>query len=154
MLTKPDSELLKLTKTILLEYFHGHWHKRADKYGWLWLANPYISRDFINTVTSSWFRSLILNVHNWLTLFCWTCRSEYSEAADGTYGNQDETGKWGGVVGLVSREDADVGINIMAYSTERINSVDFLPPIWTSKYLHKIFLVFMISLVCCTGYNV
>jgi len=57
-------------------------------------------------------------------------------------------------MGMVFREEADVGINIMAYSMERIRSIAFLPPIWTSKYLHRIFLVLMIFLVCYTGYSV
>ncbi|KDR11386.1 hypothetical protein L798_14018 [Zootermopsis nevadensis] len=61
--------------------------------------------------------------------------SEYLEPADGTYGNQDENGTWGGVVGMIAREDADVGINILAFSTERINSIAFLPPIWNSKMI-------------------
>jgi hypothetical protein len=55
---------------------------------------------------------------------------------------------------MLFREEADVGINIMAYSTERIDAIAFLPQIWTSKYLHKIFLVLMVSLVCCTDYKV
>lgn len=36
-------------------------------------------------------------------------------------------------MGMVVREEADVGINIMAYSTERVDFIAFLPPIWTSK---------------------
>lgn len=65
-----------------------------------------------------------------------THRSEYLEPADGTYGNQDENGTWGGVVGMIAREEADVGINILAFSTERIRSIAFLPPIWNSKYTY------------------
>ena len=34
---------------------------------------------------------------------------------------------------MVFREEADVGINIMAYSKERVDSIAFLSPIWTSK---------------------
>lgn len=61
-------------------------------------------------------------------------RTEYFEAKDGAYGNQDENGTWSGVVGMVVRGEAHVGINIVAFSTERVNSTAFFPPIWTSKY--------------------
>jgi hypothetical protein len=64
-------------------------------------------------------------------------RSEYCETKVGAYGNQDENGTWGGVVGMIVREEAHVGINILAFSTERILSIAFLPPIWNSKYTHS-----------------
>jgi hypothetical protein len=66
--------------------------------------------------------------------FILTHRTEYCETKDGAYGNQDETGTWGGVVGMVVRGEAHAGINILAFSVERMSSIAFLSPIWTSKY--------------------
>jgi hypothetical protein len=50
------------------------------------------------------------------------------------FGSQLDNGSWSGVVGMVFREDADVGISFFAYLLDRMDAVDFLPPIWKVRY--------------------
>jgi hypothetical protein len=76
---------------------------------------------------------LVLNVYDVIL----TRRSVYSEPEDGKYGNQDENGTWGGIVGMIVRGESDVGMNVLAFSTERISSIAFLQPIWNSKYTNS-----------------
>jgi hypothetical protein len=86
-----------------------------------------------NTPAEDQVLYLVLNMYDVLL----THRSEYCNPQDDTYGNQNENGTWGGVVGMIVREEADVGINILAFSTERISCIAYLPPIWNSKYTYS-----------------
>jgi hypothetical protein len=49
---------------------------------------------------------------------------------DKVYGSKNLDGTWSGTVGLVATRHANLGLNMFAFSTERMEVVDFLNPIF------------------------
>ncbi|PSN40519.1 Ionotropic receptor 160 [Blattella germanica] len=62
-------------------------------------------------------------------------KTEFIVLKDGVFGFLLENGSWNGAVGMVQREEADVGISFFAYLKDRLSAVDFLPPIWNVKLM-------------------
>jgi hypothetical protein len=60
-------------------------------------------------------------------------RSVYSRPVDETLGYRDDNGTWLGTVGALVRKEAEVAINLLAMTTERLDAVDFLPPILNDR---------------------
>jgi hypothetical protein len=52
---------------------------------------------------------------------------------DESYGSKNVDGTWSGVIGIVVSKRAILGLNIFAFSTERMDVIDFLNPIFTSR---------------------
>ncbi|XP_069188820.1 glutamate receptor ionotropic, delta-1-like [Procambarus clarkii] len=71
---------------------------------------------------------LLANVTNFTYL--------YMRPPDGLWGSQQNDGSWSGMVGMVSREEVDVGLGPFSVSASRAEVVDFTWPI--SVYYGKI----------------
>jgi hypothetical protein len=52
---------------------------------------------------------------------------------DKIYGSKNLDGTWSGIVGMVASGHADLGINMFAFSTERLGVIDFLKEIYTTR---------------------
>jgi hypothetical protein len=52
---------------------------------------------------------------------------------DGAYGFRNENGTWSGIVGLIVTEKVELGISLFSCTAERMDVVEYLPPILTSK---------------------
>jgi hypothetical protein len=52
---------------------------------------------------------------------------------DAVFGYRLDNGSWIGVVGMIVRREVEVGISFFAYLLDRMDAVDFLPPIWNVK---------------------
>jgi ABC-type amino acid transport substrate-binding protein len=50
-----------------------------------------------------------------------------------SYGTQDKSGSWSGMVGEVSEKRADIGINLFFFNRKRAAAVDFFPPISNTR---------------------
>jgi hypothetical protein len=50
-----------------------------------------------------------------------------------TYGTEDNSGSWSGMVGEVFKKRADIGLNLFMLSRKRAAAVDFFPPIFNTK---------------------
>jgi hypothetical protein len=50
-----------------------------------------------------------------------------------SYGTQDKSGSWSGMVGEVFEKRADIGINLFFFNRKRAAVVDFFPPIFNTK---------------------
>ncbi|XP_023717024.1 probable glutamate receptor [Cryptotermes secundus] len=59
--------------------------------------------------------------------------TRYEEPSHGSYGARDSNGRWDGVIGSVAANEADVGLNVLDFGTERLDDVDFFPPLWNLK---------------------
>jgi hypothetical protein len=59
--------------------------------------------------------------------------TDYVTLEDGVFGFRLDNGSWSGAVGMVVRKEVDVGISFFAYLVDRMDAVDFLPPIWNVK---------------------
>jgi hypothetical protein len=57
----------------------------------------------------------------------------YYRDKDRTLGYRDEKGTWHGLVSVIMKKQADVGINPLGMNNERLDVVDFLPPILNDK---------------------
>jgi hypothetical protein len=60
-------------------------------------------------------------------------RLEKLVAEDGTHGSQNPDGTWSGVIGLVASGRADVGLNVMTIAKNRLDAVNYVLPIATSR---------------------
>jgi len=47
---------------------------------------------------------------------------------DKSVGSKNVDGTWSGIVGTVASGHADLGLNMFAFSTERMDVIDFLNP--------------------------
>jgi hypothetical protein len=52
---------------------------------------------------------------------------------DESSGSKNVDGTWSGIVGTVASGHADLGLNMLEFSTERMDVIDFLNPIDTSR---------------------
>ncbi|KAJ4432545.1 hypothetical protein ANN_21168, partial [Periplaneta americana] len=59
--------------------------------------------------------------------------TKFVTSHDAVFGFLLDNGSWSGVVGMVLREEVDVGISFFAYLKDRIDAVSFLPPIWNVR---------------------
>jgi hypothetical protein len=59
--------------------------------------------------------------------------TEYVAPKVPVFGSQLDNGSWTGAVGMVVRQEVEVGISFFAYLLDRMNAVGFLPPIWNVK---------------------
>uniref|UniRef100_A0AC35FJ23 Ionotropic glutamate receptor L-glutamate and glycine-binding domain-containing protein n=1 Tax=Panagrolaimus sp. PS1159 TaxID=55785 RepID=A0AC35FJ23_9BILA len=50
------------------------------------------------------------------------------EVEDGTYGIEDETGQWNGVIGVLQRHEADLSLSAITITYSRVSAVDFTLP--------------------------
>jgi hypothetical protein len=50
-----------------------------------------------------------------------------------SYGSKNVDGTWSGIIGKVVSKRAVLGLNMFAFSTERMDVIDFLNPIFTSR---------------------
>jgi hypothetical protein len=53
--------------------------------------------------------------------------------ADGAYGIRSENGTWSGAVGLIATDKVELGISLFSCTAERMDVVQYLPPILNSK---------------------
>lgn len=60
-------------------------------------------------------------------------RTRYEEPYHGSYGAIDSNGTWDGVIGSVAANEADVGLNVLDFETNRLAAVDYFPPLWNLK---------------------
>ncbi|XP_021920429.1 glutamate receptor ionotropic, kainate 5-like [Zootermopsis nevadensis] len=59
----------------------------------------------------------------------------YLRTEDRILGYKDQYGAWRGVVNELVTRKADVGINLLAMTTERLEAIDFLPPILNDRMM-------------------
>jgi hypothetical protein len=52
---------------------------------------------------------------------------------DKRYGSKNPNGTWSGIIGTVASKHADLGLNMFEYSTERMDVINYLNPIFTSR---------------------
>jgi hypothetical protein len=52
---------------------------------------------------------------------------------DKSYGSKNLDGTWSGILGTVASGHADLGLNIFSLLTDRMDVIDFLNPVLTSK---------------------
>jgi ionotropic glutamate receptor NMDA 3A len=57
----------------------------------------------------------------------------YLRIEDGVLGYKDENGTWRGVVGALVTKRAEVAFSPLAMSNERLDAIDFLPPILNDR---------------------
>ncbi|KAK5979695.1 Ligand-gated ion channel [Trichostrongylus colubriformis] len=50
------------------------------------------------------------------------------EVQDGSYGIEDESGRWNGIIGVLQRHEADVSISAVTITYSRVEVVDFTLP--------------------------
>ncbi|VDK19511.1 unnamed protein product [Anisakis simplex] len=50
------------------------------------------------------------------------------EVLDGTYGIEDETGKWNGLIGVLQRREADLSVSAVTITYSRAEVIDFTLP--------------------------
>jgi hypothetical protein len=60
-------------------------------------------------------------------------RLEYHIPEDNSYGSDDGNVSWSGILGMVIKNEVDVGINVFQFASHRMTAVGFLPPIFSSK---------------------
>jgi hypothetical protein len=60
-------------------------------------------------------------------------RNSYYRSDTKMLGYKDENGTWHGLVDELVKRRAEVGINILALTSDRMDAVDFLPPILNDK---------------------
>ncbi|KAI6194048.1 Glr-4 [Aphelenchoides besseyi] len=53
---------------------------------------------------------------------------EIIEVEDGTYGVQDETGRWNGIIGVLQRHEADLSVSAVTITYSRVKVIDFTLP--------------------------
>ncbi|CAD5211404.1 unnamed protein product [Bursaphelenchus okinawaensis] len=53
---------------------------------------------------------------------------EIFEVEDGTYGVQDETGRWNGIIGVLQRHEADLSVSAVTITYSRVKVIDFTLP--------------------------
>jgi len=66
---------------------------------------------------------------NFIVLYRW----EKMIPEDKDYGSKNPGGTWSGTVGIVATRHAHLGLNMFAFSTERMEVVDFLNPIFAFR---------------------
>jgi hypothetical protein len=71
----------------------------------------------------------ILNVPIALTTF----RLEYHTPKENSYGSEEGNKSWSGMIGMVIKKEVEVGINIFEFVINRMEIVEFLPPVFRSK---------------------
>ncbi|XP_069704806.1 glutamate receptor ionotropic, delta-1-like isoform X2 [Periplaneta americana] len=59
-------------------------------------------------------------------------RTNYSFPEDKAFGSF-QNGSWTGVIGMIAKREADVGLSTFSFTRERIEVVDFFPPIWNFR---------------------
>jgi ABC-type amino acid transport substrate-binding protein len=52
---------------------------------------------------------------------------------DRSHGSEKIDGTWSGIVGIVASRRADIGLNVMTITKGRLDAVDFVYPIGTSR---------------------
>jgi hypothetical protein len=57
----------------------------------------------------------------------------YYRYENGSLGYIDENGTWYGLVRVIVKKQADVGINVLGMNDERLDVVHYLPPILSDK---------------------
>jgi hypothetical protein len=60
-------------------------------------------------------------------------RIEYYVPEEISYGTEDASGSWSGMVGEVFKRRADLGLNLFMFTATRAKAVDFFPPIFNTK---------------------
>ncbi|KAI1711988.1 ligand-gated ion channel domain-containing protein [Ditylenchus destructor] len=53
---------------------------------------------------------------------------EIIEVEDGTYGVEDETGRWNGIIGVLQRHEADLSVSAVTITYSRVSVIDFTLP--------------------------
>uniref|UniRef100_A0A915EK41 Uncharacterized protein n=1 Tax=Ditylenchus dipsaci TaxID=166011 RepID=A0A915EK41_9BILA len=53
---------------------------------------------------------------------------EIVEVEDGTYGVEDETGRWNGIIGVLQRHEADLSVSAVTITYSRVSVIDFTLP--------------------------
>lgn len=61
------------------------------------------------------------------------CRTMYYIPREKSYGTEDKSGSWSGMVGEVFEKRADIGLNLFMFSRKRAAAFDFFPPIFNTK---------------------
>jgi hypothetical protein len=62
-----------------------------------------------------------------------TFRLEYHTPKENSYGSQEGNKSWSGIVGMVMRKEVEVGISVLEFARNRMEIVEFLPPIFMPK---------------------
>jgi hypothetical protein len=62
-----------------------------------------------------------------------TFRLEYHIPEENSYGSEEGNMSWSGILGMVVKKEVEVGINMLEFASYRMEIVEFLPPIFTSK---------------------
>jgi ABC-type amino acid transport substrate-binding protein len=60
-------------------------------------------------------------------------RTEDFEPEDKSSGTKLQNGSWTGVMGLLQKREVDMGFAYMIMTTERMEAVDFMAPILSSR---------------------
>jgi hypothetical protein len=60
-------------------------------------------------------------------------RLEYHVPEDNSYGSEEGNGSWSGILGMVIRNEVEVGINMFNLASHRMTVIGFLPPLFSSK---------------------
>jgi hypothetical protein len=60
-------------------------------------------------------------------------RLEYHITEDNSYGSEEENVSCSGILGMVIKKKVEVGINMLEFASYRMEIVEFLPPIFSSK---------------------
>jgi len=62
-----------------------------------------------------------------------TSRLEYHSPEENSYGSDEGNMSWSGILGMVVKNEVEFGINVLEFASYRMEVVEFLPPIFTSK---------------------
>jgi hypothetical protein len=60
-------------------------------------------------------------------------RLEYHTPEDNSYGSDQGNVSWSGILGMVLKKKVDVGINMLEFSSSRMEIVEFLPPVFSTR---------------------
>ena len=59
---------------------------------------------------------------------------EYVPSVDGSFGSQNENKSWNGIIGMLERGEADLGVTLLTVSESRLKVVDFSIPAKPPRY--------------------
>jgi hypothetical protein len=61
-------------------------------------------------------------------------RSRYSTTSLNMHGELLEDRKWNGIIGMLADRQVNISCSDLTMTTPRVQVVDFIEPVWTSRY--------------------
>ncbi|KIH68077.1 hypothetical protein ANCDUO_01589 [Ancylostoma duodenale] len=91
-----------------------------------WLP-PHVEEPFVTKNSTNHYEGFCIDLLNEMAAIL---KFNYTiiEVQDGSYGIEDETGRWNGIIGVLQRHEADLSVSAVTITYSRVEVVDFTLP--------------------------